>query len=99
LSAIYGGTYMLNQPVDEVLMEDGKFAGVRSGSEVAKAKFVIGDPSYFPSRVAQAGRVVRIACILSHSISHTSGESTQIIIPQKQTGRHNGMRSCVLLFS
>lgn len=87
LSSIYGGTYMLNQPIDEILMEGGKFVGVRSGTEVAKAAFVIGDPSYFPDRVAKSGRLVRIACIMDHPISGTVGESTQIIIPQKQVGR------------
>jgi len=90
LSAIYGGTYMLGQPIDEIIMEGGKFAGVKSGSEIARAKFVIGDPSYFPDRVAKKGRVVRIACILSHPISHTLGDSTQIIIPQKQVDRNYG---------
>jgi len=31
LCAIYGGTYMLNQDIDEIVMENGKVAGVRSG--------------------------------------------------------------------
>ena len=34
LSAVYGGTYMLDKKVDEVIMENGKFSGVRSGDEV-----------------------------------------------------------------
>eukprot|EP01094_Clydonella_sp_ATCC50884_P024712 TRINITY_DN627_c0_g1_i1.p2 TRINITY_DN627_c0_g1~~TRINITY_DN627_c0_g1_i1.p2 ORF type:complete len:457 (+),score=199.51 TRINITY_DN627_c0_g1_i1:46-1371(+) len=90
LSAIYGGTYMLQMPVDEVQMDGGAFAGVRSGEEVAKAKFVIGDPSYFPDRVEKTGQVVRMVCILDHEIPHTNhSSSVQIIIPQKQTGRNN----------
>jgi Rab GDP dissociation inhibitor len=48
LSAIYGGTYMLDKKVDEIVYgEDGKFVGVRSGDETVKADNVIGDPSYF----------------------------------------------------
>jgi Rab GDP dissociation inhibitor len=91
LSAIYGGTYMLEMPVDEVLMENGKFVGVRSGTEVAKAACVIGDPSYFPDRVKKTGQVVRIVCLLNGPIPNAkNADSTQIIIPQKQVGRKSG---------
>ena len=40
LSSIYGGTYMLDKPVDEIVFENGKAVGVRSGGEVAKCKQV-----------------------------------------------------------
>jgi Rab GDP dissociation inhibitor len=40
LSSIYGGTYMLDKPVDEIVFENGKAVGVRSGNEVAKCKQV-----------------------------------------------------------
>lgn len=91
LSAIYGGTYMLNKPIDEIIMEGGKAVGVKSEGEVAKAKFVIGDPSYFPDKVKNTGRVVRVVCILDHPVPNTKdSESTQIIIPQKQVGRKSG---------
>lgn len=41
LSAIYGGTYMLDKPIDEIVLgEGGKIVGVRSGSEIAKCKQV-----------------------------------------------------------
>jgi len=90
LSAIYGGTYMLNKPIEEIIYENGRFVGVKSEGEVAKAKFVIGDPSYFRNKVESSGRVVRIICILDHPISGTGdADSTQIIIPQKQVGRNN----------
>lgn len=46
LCAIHGGTYMLNTPVDEVLFENGKVCGIRSGDATAKAPLVICDPSY-----------------------------------------------------
>merc|ERR1712137_1445992 len=91
LSAIYGGTYMLDMPVDEIIMEGGKAAGVRSGKEVAKAPCIIGDPSYFPDLVKKTGQVVRIICVLDHPIANLAkgADSTQIIVPQKQVGRNS----------
>ena len=57
---------MLDKPVDEIVYdENGQFAGVKSGEEVAKAKFVIGDPTYFPDKVRKTGhRVIRAMCVL-----------------------------------
>jgi Rab GDP dissociation inhibitor len=52
LSAIYGGTYMLSKPIEEIVMVDGKVVGVKSEGEVVKTKAVIGDPSYFPDKVS-----------------------------------------------
>ena len=46
LCAIHGGTYMLNTNIDEILFENGKVTGVRSGENFAKAPIVICDPSY-----------------------------------------------------
>ncbi|KAJ1985478.1 Rab GDP dissociation inhibitor alpha [Dimargaris cristalligena] len=91
LSAIYGGTYMLDKPVSEILYDDeGKFKGIRSGDEKAYAKQVIGDPSYFPGKVKTVGRVVRAICLLQHPIPNTGDiNSVQLIIPQKQVNRKN----------
>ncbi|KAK3713997.1 hypothetical protein QZH41_018777, partial [Actinostola sp. cb2023] len=49
LSAVWGGTFMLNKPIDGISVEDGA-VGVTSEGETAKAKAVIGDPSYFTDR-------------------------------------------------
>jgi len=88
LSAIYGGTYMLNKPVEEIVYNNGVVVGVRSEGEVAKCKFVIGDPSYFPDKVKKVGQVVSAICILSAPIPNTNNaESAQIIIPQKEANR------------
>ena len=57
LSAIYGGTYMLDKPVEEIVCEDGKVVGVKSQGEVARCDCVIGDPSYFSDRVKKVGQV------------------------------------------
>lgn len=35
LSAIYGGTYMLNKPIEEIIVENGKIVGVKSEGEVS----------------------------------------------------------------
>jgi Rab GDP dissociation inhibitor len=101
LSAIYGGTYMLDKKIDEIVLgPDGKFVGVRSGDETVKAKQVIGDPSYFGAgkaqgdggkvRVLEDGKVVRAICILKHPIPGTDdSDSVQIVIPQNQVNRMN----------
>lgn len=41
---------MLDKPVDEIVMQDGKVIGVRSGEEIAKCKQVYCDPSYVPDK-------------------------------------------------
>jgi len=100
LSAIYGGTYMLDKSIDEIVTDgSGKFVGVRSGKETVKAKQVIGDPSYFGAgkaadggkvRVLEEGKVIRAICFLKHPIPGTDdSDSAQIIIPQNQVGRRN----------
>ncbi|GAU93206.1 hypothetical protein RvY_05179 [Ramazzottius varieornatus] len=97
LSAIYGGTYMLDKPVEEIVFENGKVVGVRSGSEVARCKQVYCDPSYAPDRVRKIGQVIRCICLIDHPIPNTNNAlSTQIIIPQNQVGRKNDIYiSCV----
>jgi Rab GDP dissociation inhibitor len=97
LSAIYGGTYMLDKKVDEIIYEDGKVVGVKSDGEIAKCKFVVCDPSYAPDKVKKVGQVVRCICILSHPIAGTdNAESCQIIVPQKEVNRHHDIYiSCV----
>lgn len=88
LSAIYGGTYMLNKPVEDVVYENGVVVGVKSEGEVAKCKYVVADPSYFPDKVKKTGSVIRAISILDHPIPNTNNnESCQIIIPQNQVGR------------
>merc|ERR1712230_130523 len=93
LSAIYGGTYMLDKPVDEIVYNaEGQFEGVKSGDETVKASMVIGDPSYFLSskeeKVIEEGKIVRAICFLKHPIPNTDdSNSVQLIIPQNQVGR------------
>lgn len=92
LSAVHGGTYMLSKADAEVVYDQasGRAVGVRSEGQVARARVVIGDPSYFPAKTRVASRVVRAFCVLSHPAPAThDAASCQIILPQKQTGRKN----------
>ena len=96
LCAVYGGTYMLHKPVDKILWEDGKFAGIQSGDEVARAPLVVGDPSYFmlePGKIKKASQVVRAICLLDHPIPNLpdGAKSAQIIIPQNELRRRSDM--------
>ncbi|XP_036387116.1 rab GDP dissociation inhibitor alpha-like [Megalops cyprinoides] len=100
LSAVYGGTYMLNRPVQEIVMENGKVAGVRSEGEVFRCKQLICDPSYVPDRVKKMGRVIRVICLLNHPIKHTNdAKSCQIIIPQTQLNRKSDIYVCMVSYS
>lgn len=95
LSAVHGGTFMLDKPVNDIVIENGKVVGVRSGSEVAKCKMVIADPSYYPGGTKKSGQVVRAICILEHPVPNTNNSvSTQIIIPQNEANRKNDIYVC-----
>ncbi|GAB2225259.1 hypothetical protein Droror1_Dr00006050 [Drosera rotundifolia] len=93
LSAVYGGTYMLNKPDCKVVFDDdGKAIGVASEGEMAKCKKVVCDASYLSDKVKKVGRVARAICIMSHPIPDTNdSHSAQVILPQKQLGRKSDM--------
>jgi Rab GDP dissociation inhibitor len=102
LSAIYGGTYMLNTSIDEITYDGSKVAGIKatmqdrgeSGDEgmkfSTKTKMILGDPSYFTGKVQVVGHLLKAICILNHPIDRTdNSDSLQLIIPQSQIGRKN----------
>jgi Rab GDP dissociation inhibitor len=103
LSAIYGGTYMLNTEVNEFLYEDGKVSGIKATMQErgepgdgmkfqTKCKKILADPSYFPDKVRVTGHLLKAICILDHPIASTdNSDSLQLIIPQSQVGRKHGM--------
>ena len=109
LSAIYGGTYMLNTSVEEILYDEaGKVSGIRAvmkerGEEgegmkfETKCKKILADPSYFPEKVKVTGHMLKAICILNHPIDKTdNSDSVQLIIPQSQVGRkHDIYIACV----
>ncbi|CAF9908431.1 MAG: hypothetical protein GOMPHAMPRED_006161 [Gomphillus americanus] len=106
LSAIYGGTYMLNTTVDEVLYEGGKVSGIKATMKDAhepgegmifttKTKKILADPSYFQDKVKVTGHLLKAICILNHPIPNTdNSDSLQLIIPQSQVGRKNAHNVC-----
>lgn len=99
LSAIYGGTYMLNTSVDEVEYEGSKVSGIKAtmkerGEEgegmkfSTKTKMIIADPSYFSGKAQVVGHLLKAICILNHPVEKTNdSDSFQLIIPQSQVGR------------
>lgn len=92
LCAVYGGTYMLQTPVDKVIFNaSGAFEAIESQGKRATAKFIVGDPSYFPNRVRSVGKVIRCIAIMNHPIPGLTKDthSCQIVIPQKETKRQN----------
>merc|ERR1712000_290138 len=97
LSAIYGGTYMLNTDVDEIKYVGDKAVGIKAtmtGMDEmkfeTKAGMIIADPSYFPGQAKVVGHVLRAICILKHPLAGTNdSDSAQLIIPQSQVGRKN----------
>ena len=84
LCAFHGGTYMLNQDIDEILFENGKAVGVKKGEDVARAPLVICDPTYVKSlnKTKVVAKVIRAICIMDHVIPNTNdATSCQIILP------------------
>jgi len=108
LSAIYGGTYMLNTEVDEILYEGSKVCGIKAtmkerGEEgdgmkfTTKCKKILADPSYFPGKVQVTGHLLKAICILNHPVASTdNSDSLQLIIPQSQVGRRHDIYVAVV---
>ncbi|XP_029906567.1 rab GDP dissociation inhibitor beta isoform X2 [Myripristis murdjan] len=100
LSAEYGGTYMVNKDVDEIVMENGKVTAVKCDGELFHCKQLICDPSYVPSRMRKVGRVIRVICLLNHPIKHThEASSCQIILPQTQLNRKSDIYISLVSYS
>lgn len=99
LSAEYGGTYMLNRRVEEIVLEGGRVVGVKSEGELFRCKQLVCDPSYVPNRVKKVGRVIRVMCLLNHPIKNThDANSCQIIIPQTQLNRKSDIYVCMVSY-
>ena len=99
VSAKYGGTYMLDKPIDKIEMDGESVSGVTSQGETVRCKMLVCDPSYVPDRVMKVGQVIRAICILNHPIPNTSASSCQIIIPQQELKRKSDIYVCIVSFS
>ncbi|XP_028262395.1 rab GDP dissociation inhibitor beta [Parambassis ranga] len=100
LSAEYGGTFLLNRAVDEIVMENGKVAAVKSEGKLFHCKQLICDPSYVPNRVRKVGRIIRVICLINHPVKNThDANSCQIIIPQAQLNRKSDIYISVVSYT
>ncbi|XP_061583114.1 rab GDP dissociation inhibitor beta [Cololabis saira] len=100
LSAEYGGTFLLNRAVDEIVMDNGKVTAVKSEGKLFHCKQLICDPSYVPNKVRKVGRVIRVICLLNHPVKNThEASSCQIIIPQGQLKRKSDIYISVVSYS
>ncbi|KAF3922794.1 hypothetical protein AA313_de0206841 [Arthrobotrys entomopaga] len=109
LSAVHGGTYMLNTKVLDFEYNDGKVSGVKIKFEnpkqdgefidlVVKTPLVLAAPSYVSEgkkKEKTGQQVIRAICVLKHPVK-SAGESSQIIIPQSQVNRKNDIYIAVL---
>ncbi|KAF3904295.1 hypothetical protein ABW21_db0201775 [Orbilia brochopaga] len=109
LSAVHGGTYMLNTEVLDFEFEDEKVSGVKLKFEnpkkdgefvdmVIKTPLVLAAPGYVdePKRRQRTGQqVIRAICVLKHPVKHAE-DSCQIIIPNTQVNRENDIYIAVL---
>ena len=59
--------------MDEILLENGKCVGIRSGDQTAKAPMIICDPTYVKGmeRTKVVGKVIRSICLLDKPIPGT----------------------------
>lgn len=91
LSAVHGGTYMLNQTFSQLFYnEQGQISGLQLNETHIKCHSIIADPSYFPDKIKKIGQVIRVICILLAPIPQTKNSaSCQIIIPHHETKRQS----------
>jgi len=89
LSAVYGGTYMLDRKGEIQYDAEGAVTGVKYLEETAKTEAVICDPTYFPEECDLSQEIIRAICILEHPIPTINEASVQIIVPQNQVDRKN----------
>ncbi|XP_075893052.1 rab GDP dissociation inhibitor alpha [Nelusetta ayraudi] len=100
LSAEYGGTFLLNRAVDEIVMDNGKVKAVKSDGKLFYCKQLICDPTYAPKCVRKMGRVIRVICLLNHPVKNShEANSCQIIIPQAQLNRKSDIYISVVSYS
>ncbi|TKS71741.1 Rab GDP dissociation inhibitor beta [Collichthys lucidus] len=100
LNVEYGGTFLLNRAVQEIVMDDGKVTAVKSEGKLFHCKQLICDPSYVPHRARKVGRVIRVICLLNHPVKNThEATSCQIIIPQLQLHRKSDIYISVVSYA
>jgi len=108
IAAVYGATYMIERPVENVEYDSsGRVCGIVTSEGTAKLKEggkLIGSPSYFldtlksaSPKITVVGRCARWLCILTGPVPDTNhAESAQIIIPAKQCERKSDIYISVM---
>eukprot|EP01052_Picozoa_sp_SAG31_P007014 SAG31_NODE_330_length_17593_cov_4.817891_9_plen_155_part_00 len=81
LSAVHGGTFMLDTPFKGVVTDDdGEISGINSvvnGKEcVLKTKAIFASPDYFPDKVTKVGDVARMYCLLNQPMKPDGKRAT-----------------------
>ena len=97
LSAVYGGTFMLDTPFKGIVTDDdGELCGINSTVEgkdcVLSCKAIFASPDYFPDKVAKKGDIARCYCILKAPVmpdGRNPQQSGQIVIPGAECGKKN----------
>jgi RAB protein geranylgeranyltransferase component A len=75
-------------PTQVVYDAEGEASGVQVKDVVAKAKLVVGDPSYFPKLCRKTGSVVRAIAILDHPIPGTQEAGSHQVSSARFWARH-----------
>lgn len=99
LSAVHGGIYMLNKPVDDIMYDEkGNVEGIKCGDEKAFCKQLLGSATYFNSKDYKIKeKIARWIFILSHPVKFTENtKSSQIIIPGSKIDRKSDVYLAVL---
>lgn len=93
---------MLSKPDAQVAYENGVAVGVTADGETAKAKLVVGDPSYFPDKVRKTSRVQSVLLLSCEHLAYDCEVEPQLSAPALRhqnlfcTKLHGGtqMRCC-----
>ena len=69
----------------QVEFDGARAVGVKSEGVIAKSKIVVGDPSYFPTKVKAVGKVVRSIAIINHALNSSNGSPSCQVPPAHTT--------------
>uniref|UniRef100_A0A0N5BHT9 Rab proteins geranylgeranyltransferase component A n=1 Tax=Strongyloides papillosus TaxID=174720 RepID=A0A0N5BHT9_STREA len=101
LSAVYGGTFCLDNDIDGFVIKDNEIVYVVAGGQKIKCKTVIGNGSYVPNKYfkkdATEEVVERIIVISEKSITDPEEEGTESKVGVINLASiNNGVRCCLI---
>jgi Rab GDP dissociation inhibitor len=75
----------LNKTIDEIILEDGKVTGVKSGETVYQTNAVICSPDYAYAQAQQTGKHAKTICLYRHLLPKFENvPSSQLCLPSAQ---------------